>query len=83
MTRTEDDRMNIEHQLQAVFKAVFGPQVSHLTAEDSPGTIARWDSLNHVVLMLALESEFGVEFDADEMANLVSVGAIQERLSRA
>lgn len=74
--------MTIEPQLQAVFQAVFGPDVSALTAQDSPATIERWDSLNHVVLMLALESEFGVQFDANEIANLVSVDAIQRRLSR-
>ena len=79
---TQETLMIIEPQLQAVFQAVFGPEVPPLTAQDSPATIERWDSLNHVVLMLALESEFGVQFDSNEIANLISVDAIQRRLSR-
>jgi len=72
--------MAVERRLQAIFEAVFGPQVSPLSDEDSPTTIKGWDSLSHVSLILALESEFGVHFDAAEIADLVSVGAIQRRL---
>lgn len=73
--------MGIDGRLQAIFQAIFGPEVPQLSEQDSPATIKGWDSLNHVHLVLALEAEFGVQFDADEIANLVSVGAIQRRLS--
>ena len=75
--------MTVDHRLQAIFEAVFGPGVSELSDQDSPSTIKRWDSLNHVHLILALEAEFGVQFDAGEIADLVSVGAIRQRLSAA
>jgi len=72
----------MDRRLHAIFEAVFGPGVSELSDQDSPATIKRWDSLNHLHLMLALEAEFGVQFDADEIANLVSVAAIRSRLLR-
>jgi citrate synthase len=42
------------------------------------GSIPEWDSLNHVNLMLALESAHGVEIDEDLMVELSSVAAIRE-----
>jgi len=75
--------MTVDRRLQAIFEAVFGPGISELSDHDSPSTIKRWDSLNHVHLILALEAEFAVQFDPGEIADLVSVGAIRRRLSEA
>lgn len=72
--------MNINSRLKKVFESVFGPEISNLSEQDSPATISGWDSVNHLSLILALEAEFGVQFAADEIAILVSVGAIQKRL---
>jgi maltose O-acetyltransferase len=38
-----------------------------------PSQIARWDSLGHLNLILALESEFGITMTEDDMLNIVSV----------
>jgi acyl carrier protein len=73
----------IDPRLREVFTAVLGVGAAHLSITDSAATLTNWDSLNHVTLMLALESEFGVQFNVDEIANLVSVAAIQCRLSGA
>jgi acyl carrier protein len=75
--------VSVDARVQAIFEAIFGVDGSRLSEHDTPATIEEWDSLNHVRLILALEAEFGVQLDADEIANLVSVGAIQERISHA
>jgi citrate synthase len=41
------------------------------------GTIPEWDSLNHVQLMLALETAYGVEIDEERMISLTSIGRIR------
>jgi citrate synthase len=41
------------------------------------GAIPEWDSLNHVNLMVALETEYGVTVDEDHMVELTSVRAIR------
>ncbi len=73
--------MDIDGRLRAVFSAVFGIDGSTLDDTDSPNTIAGWDSVNHLNLMLSLEAEFGVEFDVEELATLTSLAAIRRRLS--
>ena len=46
------------------------------------GDVEGWDSFSHINLMLGIESEFGVEFDSDEIGSLRSVGQILEALER-
>jgi len=40
-------------------------------------SLEAWDSLAHVTLMLALESEFGVTIDVADQIRLTSYAAIQ------
>lgn len=47
-------------------------------ADASRESVAEWDSLRHMHLMLALEEEFGIEFDDGELADL---GSAQSLLS--
>ena len=72
--------MGIDDRLQAVFRSVLGPAVPDLGEDDSPETLEGWDSANHLGLVMALEAEFEIEFDVDEIADLTSVGAIRDRL---
>ena len=41
-----------------------------------PDEIQAWDSMHHLQIILALEEEFGVHFDADEIDGLQTVGAL-------
>jgi acyl carrier protein len=60
--------------------AVFGIDPSVINADASSATIAEWDSVRHLQLMLALEEEFSVQFEADELVGLRSLALIDERL---
>ena len=40
--------------------------------DSTPHTIKSWDSLKHIHLVIALEKEFEVKFDQDEIAAMVS-----------
>jgi acyl carrier protein len=48
-------------------------------SEDVPG----WDSLRHLELMLALETEFGVRIPAEAMLELTSLPAIERFVAAA
>jgi len=52
-----------------------------VTAESSPQSIDSWDSVQHLNLVLALEEQFGVQFEPDEMDGMKSIGAIAHLLS--
>ena len=66
-------------QLEAVFRKVFG--VEELTDDLSIDSIAQWDSLAHIGLILALEAEFSVQIPPEQAVEMISVRAIREILS--
>jgi acyl carrier protein len=73
----------LDARLRTMVAAVFGIPEHHVTDDASPHTIQTWDSVQHIHLVLALESEFGVQFDADDIPALTSVAVIREHLVRA
>lgn len=63
----------IEEKIRGVMSAVFGVPVDSIGADASADTVEKWDSLGHLNLMISLESEFGVEFSDEDMADLTSL----------
>jgi len=70
-----------ETMLKQVLADVFGVDVATVGEESSVDSIAAWDSLNHLNLVLALEERFGVSFSEEqivEMMNFLLVKAVLE-----
>ena len=42
--------------------------------------VSGWDSSTHLTLMMALEDEFGISFELDEITELTSIGAIADAI---
>jgi acyl carrier protein len=51
--------------------------VERIPPSASPETVAGWDSVQHLTLILALEQEFDVQFEPEEIAQLTSIGRIE------
>ena len=64
-----------------IMSHVLNVPVASLDETASPDTIATWDSLNHMNLVLALEQEFGVQFRDEEILQLLSVTAIADAVA--
>jgi len=60
--------------------ATFGVAADDLGEDASPDTIPAWDSLNHLTLVMALESEFGVELTAEDALQMRNLGVIRRVL---
>ncbi len=60
---------------------VLGEPIDQLNDGSSPDTVDKWDSLNHMNLVLALEEAFGVQFTDDQIMKLLSVEAIVKALA--
>jgi acyl carrier protein len=73
---------NLDERLRAVCASVFNLEPSRLGDDASPETIAEWDSLGHLTLVLAVEAEFGVSFEADEIPTLNTFSRIRERVGQ-
>lgn len=47
-----------------------------LSIDSSPESIEQWESMKHINLVLAIEEEFDVQFDDEQIAELQSVKSI-------
>jgi acyl carrier protein len=59
--------------LEEVFEEVLGRHVE-LRDETTPADIEGWDSIVHIMLILASERKFELRFESSEIANAASVG---------
>lgn len=60
---------------------VLGVKASEIHPGSSPESIAKWDSLGHMNLCVALEDEFEVEFSGEQVVEMKSYDAIVKVLS--
>ena len=70
----------LDSRLRAVFASVLGVDVNALSPDSSPESIASWDSLSHISLMMAIEDDFGLQFEPAELMTLRNYGGILQRL---
>lgn len=52
-----------------------------VTPELSAGQIESWDSFGHLQTILAIEGEYGIQFDPQRIPELTSVAALQSELA--
>ena len=67
---------------QKVFEIVariMGVPVEAVTSESSPETLANWDSLRHMKLILSIEESLDIQFNDED---IVSIKNVQDLLSR-
>jgi acyl carrier protein len=64
-------------QLGDVFEEVLGRRVE-LRRETTAGDVDGWDSVAHVMLVLASERKFEIRFESSEIANAANVGEFVE-----
>jgi acyl carrier protein len=67
-------------RLHRTMAAALGVGEAELSDDSSPDTIASWDSLNHLNVVLAIESEFGIELTPDDVMNMIDIARIRALL---
>jgi acyl carrier protein len=55
---------------------------SSVTLDSSPQSVESWDSVQHLNLVLALEEQFGIQFEPEEMDGMKNIGAIADLVTR-
>ena len=58
-----------------MFEVFENPDLN-ITPETDANDIEEWDSFNHINLILAIETEFGISLSVDEVQNFQKVGDI-------
>ncbi|MBM4223159.1 MAG: acyl carrier protein [Gammaproteobacteria bacterium] len=54
-----------------------------ISQDTSQKNLSAWDSLRHLSLIVALEDEFDVSFEPEQIAIMTSFAAIMEELSKS
>ena len=71
MTRDE-----IFSKLTVLMRDTFDDGALTLSMSTTSDDVAEWDSANHVLLMVAIEAEFGVRFETGEITAPENVGEL-------
>ena len=58
-----------------VFKRVFDSET--INSETSQQNMGKWDSINHLRLIVELEEEFNISFDPEEIIVMKSINSIE------
>ena len=59
-------------KIKNLMASIFDEDASQIDEQASPDSIAKWDSLGHMNLIVALEEEFGVTFTDDEIPEMLN-----------
>jgi acyl carrier protein len=65
---------SILKQLTEIFHQIFDDDSIVLTPQTTADDVAEWDSMNHVSLIVAVESRFGIKFQTAETEELKNIG---------
>lgn len=68
--------MEIKERLQEIFRDIFDEEDLEIREDMSAKDIEDWDSLAQINLIVAIEKEFGVKFNLDEVSQLKNIGEI-------
>lgn len=64
----------IKQKTNVIFRNVFADNSIEVTEEMTAKDVERWDSLNHLTMISAVEKEFGIKFKLKEMVGMKNVG---------
>lgn len=72
----------IFERLNGVFRDVFDDDSITVSEDTTANDIEDWDSLNHITLIDAVESEFGVRFTMGEVSGMKNVGEMAQIIAQ-
>lgn len=68
----------MESRIKNVMAAVFEISVEEINDQTSPDSIDSWDSLNLMNLVVSLEEEFDIQFDDQDIVEMLNFKLICE-----
>ncbi len=76
------NREEIRNSLQEIFKDVFDDDSIEIEDSTSAADIEGWDSLTYISILAAVQDEFHVSFDMDEIVAMKNVGEMIDAISK-
>jgi acyl carrier protein len=66
--------VNIIEELQPIFRSVFEDDTLIVTRDLNANDVEKWDSLNHITLIVEIEIYTGLTLTTDDLMKLANVG---------
>ncbi len=76
-----DNNAALMEQVREIMATTFGVEESEMPTDVSQQNFARWTSLNHMTLVVALEERFGITLSMNEMTSMTTLPKILEVLT--
>ena len=64
--------MEVEQRIKEIMSEVFQVPVEDIRPDTSPEEVENWDSLTHLNMVLALEEEFSIRFESEQVVEMLS-----------
>ena len=74
-------REEIYEQLNEVFRDVFDDDTIEVNDQTTSRDIDGWDSLEHINLIAAIETQFGMKFTMGQVVTMKNVGEMVDIIS--
>ena len=62
----------MKNKIKNVISSVFDVNINEISDDTSPDSLDNWDSMGHMNLIVALEEEFNIIFDEDEITEMLN-----------
>ena len=73
---------SVLNRVRQIISDVFSVDMNSVTAETHVDSIAAWDSMAHLNLVLSLEQDFGISFTPEQISELTSVKVIVKQVEQ-
>lgn len=72
----------ILEKVQEIFRDIFDKEALIINRATSAVDIEEWDSLNNINLVVAIEKEFKIKFNLEELISLKNVGDMIDLIAK-
>jgi acyl carrier protein len=72
----------VPSSLRELLADIFEVTPDEITPDASSDTLENWDSFRHLQAVLALEGEYGIQFDPQRIPELTKVSLLQAELEK-
>jgi acyl carrier protein len=72
----------IRNKLQDIIRDIFDDPHIVLHNETTAKDVEGWNSLTHIMIVVTVESEFGIQFETAEVSELKNIGDFVELIQK-
>jgi acyl carrier protein len=72
----------MDDKLKDILAAILGVSAADISDDTSPETHSKWDSLNHLNIITAVEKEFGITMKMKDIQGIDSYASLKSTVAR-